>query len=666
VVFSFSVHVAARPTPGVLTALAVLHTLPVPVLGAALSEKHKRWLEEEAVYLITSREREVFLKLPTDEDRDRFIGAFWQARDPTPGTTRNEFREEFEQRRQKANDLFRGYGRPGWKGNRGRIYVMLGPPQERKAFDSTRELWPVELWFYQVNDPRLPPFFYVLFYQRGGAGDFRLWDPIGEGPPALLATYVGNPVVYDRTRVLAALQSVDADLYQAVLSPVPGEGSGTSAALEYQKILAVLEDFPNQTLAPAYADRYRPGEGIVEADYIFRELNVVPLVTVLPSSNGSFVHYALDVAPQDLTYAQYKTTFFTVFDVEAELQAPDGQPVYQVRDRREVELWDEEFKTVRERPLSLEGRFPVVPGDFRLRFLVRNRTGRVYDTLEVPLRVLKTTRASELVPARSFERRNGDATELAFQVGETLAVPNPAASFPVGGNLRALLVLGPDFPAGPVAIEGQIRQEEKTVHRIEKIFPHETAGEPASIGFDVSLGGLPPGPYTFELLLAGGEKRVLPFTVEAGAETLPLVNSPEEASSREGKWSVERARQFLALKQNRNALAALEEAVERNPELETARVQAAVLALGLGESERALAAAVPGLMRAPFHYELLTLAGYASEQLGKLEDAMRYYERARSTARADEKLLRALAGVYEKLGQTEKAEALRKEIRYPG
>jgi len=643
----------------------VFETFPVPVLAAALSEKHKRWLDEEAVYLITSREREVFLKLPTDEVRDRFIGAFWQARDPTPGTTRNEFREESELRRRKVNELFRGYGRPGWKGDRGRIFIMLGPPQERRTFDSTRELWPIELWFYQVDDPRLPPFFYVLFYQRGGAGDFRLWEPIGEGPPALLATSVGNPVVYDRARVLAALQSVDSDLYQAVLSPVPGGGSGTSAALEYQKILAVLEDFPNKTLAPAYGDRYRPGEGIVEADYIFRELNVLPLVTVLPSWEGSFVHFALDVAPQDLTFAQYKTTFFTVFDVEAELQAPDGQPVYQVRDRREVELSEEEFKAARERILSIEGRFPVVPGDFRLRFLIRNLTGRVYDTLEAPLSVPETMRVSEIVPARSFKRRSGKPTELAFQVGEMLAVPNPDASFPVGGNLRAFLVLAPDFPAGPVAIEGEIRQQEKTVHRIEKIFPHETAGEPAFIGLDVSLGGLPPGGYTLELLLAGGEKRALPFTVEAGAGALPLVNSPEEASSRDGKWAVERARQLLALKQNRNALRALEKAFERNPELETVRVQAAVLALGLREPDRALAAVVAGLMRAPFHYELLTLAGYASEQLGKPEDAVRYYERARATARADEKLLLALAGVYEKLGKKDKAESVRKEIRSP-
>jgi Flp pilus assembly protein TadD len=146
------------------------------------------------------------------------------------------------------------------------------------------------------------------------------------------------------------------------------------------------------------------------------------------------------------------------------------------------------------------------------------------------------------------------------------------------------------------------------------------------------------------------------------AGTLPLVNSPEEAPSRDAKWQVERARQFLALEQNRNALGALEKAVERNPELETVRVQAALLALGLGEPERALAAALPGLMRAPFHYELLTLAGYASERLDKPEDAARYYERARATARADEKLLRALAGVYEKLGKKDKAESIRKEI----
>ncbi len=102
--------------------------------------------------------------------------------------------------------------------------------------------------------------------------------------------------------------------------------------------------------------------------------------------------------------------------------------------------------------------------------------------------------------------------------------------------------------------------------------------------------------------------------------------------------------------------------VERTPDLNSARLQLGVLALGLGQPERALNGIVPGLMSTPFHYDMLALAGYASEKLGRLDDAVKYYERARDAEQADEKLLQALASLYDKLGQTQKATAVRKEI----
>jgi len=76
-----------------------------------LSEAHKKWLEEEVVYIITPAEKDVFLKLETDRERDNFIQEFWRQRDPTPGTPRNEFREEHYLRIDFANRTF-GRGTP--------------------------------------------------------------------------------------------------------------------------------------------------------------------------------------------------------------------------------------------------------------------------------------------------------------------------------------------------------------------------------------------------------------------------------------------------------------------------------------------------------------------------------------------------------------------------
>jgi GWxTD domain-containing protein len=90
---------------------------------------YKKWLEEDVVWIITDEERAAFKQLSNDEERDNFIEAFWQRRDPTPDTEENEYKEEHYQRIAYANEHFAS-GIPGWKSDRGRIYIMYGKPDE--------------------------------------------------------------------------------------------------------------------------------------------------------------------------------------------------------------------------------------------------------------------------------------------------------------------------------------------------------------------------------------------------------------------------------------------------------------------------------------------------------------------------------------------------------
>lgn len=92
-----------------------------------IPQRYLKWVNEEVVYIISSQEREVFLSLRTDEERDNFIKIFWKRRDPTPETEYNEFREEHYRRIEYANKNF-FEGIPGWRTDRGRIYIMFGPP----------------------------------------------------------------------------------------------------------------------------------------------------------------------------------------------------------------------------------------------------------------------------------------------------------------------------------------------------------------------------------------------------------------------------------------------------------------------------------------------------------------------------------------------------------
>ena len=130
-------------------------------LRQELKGPYKTWLDEEVPYIITDDERKAFLSLANDEEREAFIENFWQRRNPNPDSPENTFREEHYRRIQYANDHFAA-GKPGWKTDRGRIYIMWGPPDsidshpsgglyERPIEEGGGETstFPFEVWHYR-------------------------------------------------------------------------------------------------------------------------------------------------------------------------------------------------------------------------------------------------------------------------------------------------------------------------------------------------------------------------------------------------------------------------------------------------------------------------------------------------------------------------------------
>src|SRR5215831_8913249 len=100
-------------------------------LKKELESPYKKWLNEEVTYIISDEERKAFGRLQTDEERQQFIEQFWLRRDPTPDTEENEYREEHYRRIAYANEQFAS-GWPGWRTDRGMIYIKYGPPDERE------------------------------------------------------------------------------------------------------------------------------------------------------------------------------------------------------------------------------------------------------------------------------------------------------------------------------------------------------------------------------------------------------------------------------------------------------------------------------------------------------------------------------------------------------
>jgi GWxTD domain-containing protein len=150
-----------------------------------LKKAYKDWLDKDVAYIITDEERKAFKKLETDDEREHFIEEFWRRRDPDPDTDENEYREEYYERIAYANEHYAS-GIPGWKTDRGRIYIMYGKPDELETHPSggtynretyegggSTSTYPFERWFYRYL-PGVGSGIEIEFVDPTGSGEYRI------------------------------------------------------------------------------------------------------------------------------------------------------------------------------------------------------------------------------------------------------------------------------------------------------------------------------------------------------------------------------------------------------------------------------------------------------------------------------------------------------------
>jgi GWxTD domain-containing protein len=158
---------------------------PPQQTSRAETSPYDRWLKEEVVYIISDKERAAFQKLTTDEEREMFVVQFWERRNPHPGSTENTFKEEHYRRIAYANQHF-ATKRPGWKTDRGHMYILYGPPDEIESHRSggsykrpdsegggTTSTYPFEQWRYRHIDG-IGNNVIMEFVDVSSSGEFRM------------------------------------------------------------------------------------------------------------------------------------------------------------------------------------------------------------------------------------------------------------------------------------------------------------------------------------------------------------------------------------------------------------------------------------------------------------------------------------------------------------
>lgn len=694
--------------PAAVCAALALAPASAEAQSAEMTERHRRWLEEEVAYIASETEREAFRSLSGEETRDAFIEAFWQRRDPNPTTPENEFRDEHYARIEYADEFYgRDTGRAGWRTDRGRFHIVLGPPRTKEDYSHSDALYPIELWFYNdsaLRDYGLPAFFHLLFFRRFGAGEMRLYSPIEDGPEALLSGYRAFRPGDFRNNLEDAyddLAEVSPELASAALSFRTDEGTNFSDLRGFGTIslLDEIRGAPTYRLDTSYAERF--DLETIESDYLFHYVPSVGFHQVLPGPGGYFVHWAVELPPasvivvRDPDLGRYGAVF--IASIEVTRTPPDdsvdeGETIlYSERAESYFSIGEDESAALT-RPFRFRGAAPVIPGDYRLRVIVRNRAcasreeadcRRAYTLHEGPLSVpeLQFDRPSltEPVLASGSELLGGEPRYRGYRFGRLRLQPNPQAVYPAAGDLvllseplnapegaRVVWEIAPaDDPADDALPGGADSGAGRREARAAGETPAE-GGREGPLVIRQPLGDLPAGRYRAAVRLvarAGAElaRREVPFSITPRAAVpRPAVDGGlgELRVELGGVAELARARQWLALGNAAYARGYAEAALANGPNLAEARD---FLAARLLEDDEPAAAADllrPLFEADPDRYLTARRLGEALVRSGAFETAAAPLTRALSLRPPDASLLVLLATVRLVEGDEEEAARL--------
>jgi GWxTD domain-containing protein len=395
----------------------------------ALAERFRKWLSEEVVYIVSENERDVFRSLRTDAERDNFIKMFWKRRDPTPETPVNEFREEHYRRIAFANDTY-FEGKAGWRSDRGRVYIMFGPPDFFEtnpgggrgflfgAQAPTAE-FPSEVWTYReipglkIQDSRVD-FTFVNYY---AAGSYQLTD---------------NPALANALRnvSLPARYAGYNDYPSDIKSPtVMGQMSQNAFKQPLQQLamMAELTKSRGDVLEELErSSRQRKLKGIVESKASLSGLTISSKENYLRGADGlTYVPMVLEVAAKDLEFRPAKDRYQGLVNFYIEVKDESG-PIFQKSDRLEMDLKEDSYRRrFAENYQYLQGA-SLKPGRYFLHLVVWDeQSGKVGYTdrwIDVPNLTSDEFGASDIILARDIRRIEGKPEEVTIETKDLPAM----------------------------------------------------------------------------------------------------------------------------------------------------------------------------------------------------------------------------------------------------
>lgn len=358
-------------------------------LEKELAGPWKKWLNEDVVYIITDEEKQAFKRLKTDEERQQFVEQFWLRRDPTPDTEENEYKEEHYRRIAYANDHYAS-GIPGWKTDRGRIYITYGPPDEIDSHPSggsyerpieegggETSTYPFEDWRYRYIDG-VGTNVIIEFVDTTMSGEYHIsLDP--EEKDALL--YVPG------AGLTMAEQMGMADKTQR-FERTDGThlGTGNQPLPESMNEFTRLEQYANLMKPPSV--KFKDLDSIVQSNIRYNTLPMQVRTDYIRVTDATvYANIAVLFKNNDLNFATKDKIAKATINIYGRITTLTRRSVNWFEDTVTAEVPAEMLQQAMNGSQIYSKRIPLAPGTYRLNIVAKDMVGNTINNYECALNV---------------------------------------------------------------------------------------------------------------------------------------------------------------------------------------------------------------------------------------------------------------------------------------
>lgn len=409
-----------------------------------LKEVYKKWLEQDVSYIITDEEKRAFRKLATDEEREQFIEIFWRRRDPDPDTEENEYREEHYERIAYANQHFAS-GIPGWKSDRGRIYIMYGPPHEKEShpmggmYDrpiyhggGSTTTYPFETWFYR-HLPGVGSGVEIEFVDPTGTGEYRIARSPEEKDAMLNIPGAGLTL----SEQLGLSDKSDRIAHAGGFGYVGPYARVQDSPFEYLSRVAALSRPPevNSVLEKSLLGG-ESNTGSVEEDALQFDLRI----DFFKQAEQSVVTtFTVQTENKELAFKDVGGVQTARLNIFGRVMSVTGRRVATFEDPVTTTATVEDLEQKREMKSAYQRALSLAPGTYKIDVIVRDvesgKTHIISQGFTVPRYDAKQLATSTIVLASRLQSLEGVPTTGMFTIGSYKVIPNTAGTFKRGQDV---------------------------------------------------------------------------------------------------------------------------------------------------------------------------------------------------------------------------------------